>query len=162
MWLEGLNFRPVFHFFPTIFISVWQNDVTPEFSPASCPSVLLVRMPSENKPPTSGPSQTPMWCLSQRDLQSSASTLQLFSDRHGFPRLTCCSNLTSFFQSFPALRVKEKNKGLWEIVASLYVSIYFRGGNRGSHNKKKPDICSRKMASGSRAILKMHFKYFFL
>lgn len=169
------QFQACVSFFPTVFISVWQKDVNLEFSPVSSPSVLLVQMTSENKPPTSGPSHAPTCCLSHKtsnlvlQLCNSSLTamaflaslatppwLHFFKDKSN--RIICC---------FPALWVKEKqNKGLREIIASLYFFIYlcifFRmtGGNRGSHNKKL-DICSKKMASDSRTLLSMHSVYFF-
>lgn len=126
------QFQACVSFFPTVFISVWQKDVNLEFSPVSSPSVLLVRMPSENKPPTSGPSHAPTCCLSHKtsnlglQLCNSSLTamaflaslatppwLHFFKDKSN--RIICC---------FPTLWEKGKKKGLREIIASLYFSIY--------------------------------------
>lgn len=124
------QFQACVSFFPTVFISVWQKDVNLEFSPVSSPSVLLVLMPSENKPPTSFPCTNVL--PQPQDLQFSTSTLQLFSYCHGFSRLSCHSTLTSFFQRqvkqnhllLSHLVSKGEKKGLREIIASLYFLIY--------------------------------------
>lgn len=132
-----------------------------EFSPVSSPSVLLVRMPSENKPPTSGPSHAPTCCLSHKtsnlvlQLWNSSLTamaflaslatppwLHFFKDKSN--RIICC---------FPTLWVKGKKK-VWGklllLFISLFIYVFFFY------------ICSKKMASDSSALLSMRSVYFFL
>lgn len=155
------KFQACVSFFPTVFISVWQKDVNLEFSPVSSPSVLLVRMPSENKPPTSGPSHAPTCCLSHKtsnlvlQLCNSSLTamaflaslatppwLHFFKDKSN--RIICC---------FPTLWVKGKKKVWGKLLLlsiSLFIDVFFFY------------ICSKKMASDSSALLSMHSVYSFL